>query len=242
MIPKVIHYCWFGRNPLPKSAQRCIASWRKYLPDYEIKEWNEDNFDVNMLPYTREAYAAKKYAFVSDFARMWILYNEGGLYFDTDVEVIRPMDDILGKGAFMGCEIDGNNEKLPVVSAGLGLAIEPKHPVYKDVVEVYKPLSFHVDGRINTYAIVQIVSDVLAKHGLKASGAIQQVAGIYIYPSDYFNPLKILSEGKKLMLTTNTHTIHHFTASWLSPWQRLMLNVKFALKGLIRGRLLHPTR
>lgn len=106
MIPKIIHYCWFGRGPLPELAQKCIASWKKYLPDYEIKEWNEDNFDVNIIPYTAEAYKAKKYAFVSDYARFWILYQYGGIYFDTDVEVIRPMDDIIERGNFMGFETD----------------------------------------------------------------------------------------------------------------------------------------
>ena len=101
MIPKVIHYCWFGHNPLPKSALKCINSWRSYFPDYEIKEWNETNFDVNMMPYTTEAYNARKFAFVSDVARFWILLNEGGLYFDTDVEVIKGFDDIVSSGAFM---------------------------------------------------------------------------------------------------------------------------------------------
>jgi len=102
MIPKIIHYCWFGRNPLPASALKCIYSWRKFLPNYEIKEWNEDNFDVNIIPYTREAYEAKKYAFVSDYARFYILYHYGGLYFDTDVEIIKPMDDIVERGNFYG--------------------------------------------------------------------------------------------------------------------------------------------
>ena len=111
MIPKIIHYCWFGRNPLPELAQKCIASWKKYLPDYEIKEWNEDNFDVNIIPYTAEAYAMKKYAFVSDYARFWILYRYGGIYFDTDVEVIRPIDDIIAKGNFMGYETDPNPKR-----------------------------------------------------------------------------------------------------------------------------------
>ena len=97
MIPKTIHYCWFGRNQLPKSAIKCISSWRKFFPDYEIKEWNEDNFDVNSIPYTAEAYQVGKYAFVSDYARFWILYHYGGVYFDTDVEVIKPMDDIIEK-------------------------------------------------------------------------------------------------------------------------------------------------
>lgn len=104
MIPKIIHYCWFGRNPLPLLAVKCIESWKRYFPDYEIREWNEDNFNVNMIPYTREAYEAKKYAFVSDYARFYILYYYGGLYFDTDVEVIKPMNDIIERGAFMGCE------------------------------------------------------------------------------------------------------------------------------------------
>ena len=102
MIPHVIHYCWFGGKPLPKLAVDCIASWRKYLPGYEIKEWNESNFDVNIIPYTSEAYAARKYAFVSDYARFWILYHYGGVYFDTDVEVIQPLAPLLEKGAFMG--------------------------------------------------------------------------------------------------------------------------------------------
>ena len=106
MIPKVVHYCWFGGNQLPDDAKKCIESWRKFFPEYEIKEWNECNFDVNCCDYVKEAYAAKKWAFVSDYARFWILYHEGGLYFDTDVEVIKDMSDIIAKGAFMGCETD----------------------------------------------------------------------------------------------------------------------------------------
>ena len=119
MIPKIIHYCWFGRKALPRSAKKCIESWKKYLPDYEIKEWNEDNFDVNMIPYTQEAYSAKRYAFVSDYARFYILYHYGGIYFDTDVEVIKPIDDILEKGAFMGCETIAEEEIPLYVAPGL---------------------------------------------------------------------------------------------------------------------------
>uniref|UniRef100_UPI004027572F glycosyltransferase n=1 Tax=Segatella hominis TaxID=2518605 RepID=UPI004027572F len=130
MIPKIIHYCWFGLGPLPELAQKCIASWKKYLPDYEIKEWNEDNFDVNIIPYTAEAYQAKKYAFVSDYARFWILYKYGGIYFDTDVEVIRPIDDIVERGNFMGFE---TGPKLQLkedaseasVNPGLGMGVAP---------------------------------------------------------------------------------------------------------------------
>ena len=111
MIPKIIHYCWFGHNPLPESAIKCIESWKKFFPDYEIREWNEDNFNVDIIPYTKDAYEAKKYAFVSDYARFWILEKFGGLYFDTDVEVIKSMEDIIAEGAFLGAEIDGEKEK-----------------------------------------------------------------------------------------------------------------------------------
>ena len=104
MIPKIIHYCWFGGNPLPKDAQECLSSWKKYLPDYEIKVWNESNFDVNCCPYVKGAYEQRKFAFVSDYARFWVLYKEGGLYFDTDVEVIRNVDHIIAAGNFMGIE------------------------------------------------------------------------------------------------------------------------------------------
>ena len=137
MIPKVIHYCWFGGNPLPEFAIKCIDSWRKYMPDYEIKEWNESNFDVNIIPYTKEAYEAKKYAFVSDYARFWILYHYGGVYFDTDVEVIRPLDEIIERGAFMGCEIDGQDPHYGdiAVNPGLGLAVKAGHQVYKAILE-----------------------------------------------------------------------------------------------------------
>ena len=150
MIPKIIHYCWFGHNPLPESALKCIASWKKYLPDYEIKEWNEDNFDVNIIPYTQQAYEAKKYAFVSDYARYWILYNYGGVYFDTDVEVIKTMDDIIEKGAFMGIEIPSKNETFPLVAPGLGMATGKMHPFCKKMIEEYTHLSFlDQNGNLN---------------------------------------------------------------------------------------------
>ena len=135
MIPKKIHYCWFGRNPLPESALKCIASWRKFFPDYEIIEWNEDNFDVISIPYTAQAYEVKKYAFVSDYARFKILYEQGGLYFDTDVEVIRPMDDIIVRGPFMGFEVNPNPQRpYGAVGAGLGIAAEKGMTLYKSIL------------------------------------------------------------------------------------------------------------
>lgn len=206
MIPKVIHYCWFGRNPLPPLAEKCIASWREFLPDYEIKEWNEDNFDVNIIPYTAEAYAAKKYAFVSDYARFWILYNYGGVYFDTDVEVIKRMDDILAAGAFMGCEQDS-----PItVAPGLGIAATAKMPIYKKLLDYYTPL--HFDAGNITMTIVGHTTNVLKSFGMNESIGIQNLADLYIYPAEYFNPTNIVT--KRLKITSNTRSIHWYAGTW----------------------------
>ena len=187
MIPKVIHYCWFGRNPLPSLAIKCIESWRKYLPDYEIKEWNEDNFDVNIIPYTQEAYQVGKYAFVSDYARFWILYKYGGLYFDTDVEVIKPMDDIIARGPFMGCEKDVSDTSVASVAPGLGLGVNPGLGLYKEILEMYSKLSFvNKDGTYNQKTIVQYTTEILCEYGLKEGNEIQECAGVWIYPKEYF--------------------------------------------------------
>lgn len=212
MIPKVIHYCWFGRNPLPESAIKCINSWRKFFPDYEIKEWNEDNFDVNVIPYTAEAYVAKKYAFVSDYARFWILYHYGGLYFDTDVEVIKPMDDIIERGAFMGIEVI-RNDGYPLVNPGQGLASNANMGVIKQILDYYNNLHFlNGDGSYNMTTIVRHTTEVLVNAGMKKSEGKQAVAGIWIYPRDFFNPLDDFTG--KLNVTANTRTIHWYSRSW----------------------------
>lgn len=215
MIPKVIHYCWFGRNPLPPLVEKCIASWKKLMPDYEIKLWNEDNFDVNINPYTKEAYKNKKYAFVSDFARFWIIYNYGGIYFDTDVELIKPIDDIISEGAFMACEKDCIKELYyPSVAPGLVLAAEKGHTIYKELIEKYNSLSFlNHDGSLNLKTVDQYTTEILIKHGLKkVFDKIQIVEGINIYPGEYFCPIS--SVTKRLRITENTRAIHIYTATW----------------------------
>ncbi len=216
MIPKVIHYCWFGRNPLPKSALKCIASWRKYFPNYEIKEWNEDNFDVNIIPYTQEAYSVGKYAFVSDYARFKILYENGGLYFDTDVEVIRPMDDIIERGAFMGVEVECTAvDTTPLVAPGLGLGVNPGLGLYKEILDYYDTLHFlDEEGRPNEVTVVKHTTEVLLRHGLQQHNNIQQVAEVWIYPKDYFNPLN--DNTGKLDITHNTRSIHWYSKTWIS--------------------------
>ncbi len=208
-IPKKIHYCWFGGNPLPELAVKCIESWKKYCPDYEIIEWNESNFDVNCCDYVSEAYKAKKWAFVSDYARFKILYEHGGLYFDTDVEVINPFDDIVSKGAFMGREDDS----LLAVAPGLALGVCAGHEMYKELLKAYHSRHFiNEDGSHNLKTVVDYTTEIFAKHGLKKDSEIQLVDGIYVYPKEYFCPMDYISG--KLDITENTYSIHHYSASW----------------------------
>lgn len=238
MIPKIIHYCWFGGKPLPNSAKKCIASWRKFLPDYEIKEWNESNFNVNIIPYTAEAYKAKKYAFVSDYARFYILYKYGGLYFDTDVEVIRNMDDIISRGPFMGCEgeaeqyVKGPQDKAMTledapglglgVNPGLGLGVNPGLRLVKEILDMYKDKHFlKPDGTQYDETVVTITTNLLCKKGLKNTNDIQQVDGVWIYPKEYFCPKNYVTG--KLCITENCRSIHHYSATWVPKVQRLEL-------------------
>lgn len=238
MIPKIIHYCWFGRGPLPELAQKCIASWKKYLPDYEIKEWNEDNFDVNIIPYTAEAYKAKKYAFVSDYARFWILYRYGGIYFDTDVEVIRPIDDIIEKGNFMGFETDPKPQlkadaSEASVNPGLGMGVAPGLGIIKKMLDYYEGRHFEfVPGGIGQLTIVHIATEVLLKSGLKLQQGIQQVDNIWIYPAEYFCPINLKTD--RIHVKPNTRTIHHYAGTW----QDKHFSFKELIKKVLPERLL----
>ena len=215
MIPKIIHYCWFGRNPLPPLAQECIASWKRFFPGYEIKEWNEDNFDVNCIPYTAEAYKVKKYAYVSDYARFVILYQYGGIYFDTDVEVVKSMDDVILKGPFMGFERDPDFWGDGYVAPGLGLAVNPKMDIIHQLMDKYQDLHFLLpDGSYNIgQTIVHYTTQVLSNCGLQQKKGVQELNGISIYPSEFFAPINFIT--RRLHITENTRTIHRYMASWV---------------------------
>lgn len=219
MIPKVIHYCWFGRNPLPRSASKCIDSWRRFCPDYEIREWNEDNFDVNAIPYTVQAYERKKYAFVSDYARFDILHRHGGLYFDTDVELIKPIDDIIADGPFMGIEADKTDGVISSVGVapGLGLAAPAAHPIYREILDHYGSIPF-VNGRGEQIpgTVVKHTTDILKRHGFVEKDERQEIGGITIYPNEFFNPLD--DATGRLSTTANTHSIHWYSKTWVSNY------------------------
>ena len=219
MIPKVIHYCWFGGKELPDLAKKCIASWRKYFPDYEIRQWDESNFDFSACAYASEAYEAKKWAFASDYARFQILYEHGGLYFDTDVEVIRSFSDILENGAFMGCESTGT------CNPGLGLGAQPGMPLYGEVLDMYSQMHFlNPDGSYNQKTVVEYMTQILSGHGFRGGDEPEQVAGITVYPKEYFCPMNPVDF--ELLVTDKTHSIHHYAASWVSSAERFKNTVQ----------------
>lgn len=208
MIPKTIHYCWFGRNPLPEDAQKCIDSWRKYLPDYDIIEWNEDNFDINSNQYVKEAYESRKFAFVTDYVRLFALYHEGGIYMDTDVEVLKSYDPFLHHSAFSGFE---NNGYVPT-----GMMAAEKGSVWaKELLERYNERKFvKDDGTYDLTTNTTVITEYMIQKGLVANNTYQDFPNLVtMYPSDYFCP-KDHGTGQ-IHLTDNSVCIHHFACSWL---------------------------
>ena len=231
MIPKIIHYCWFGRNPLSEKAKNCIESWRKFLPDYDIKEWNEDNFDVAIIKYTAEAYRLKKYAFVSDYARFWILYHYGGVYFDVDVELVKPIDDILAKGAFMGCEEYSLDYSKLNPATGLGIAAPIQHPFYAKILAAYSNKHFVNWCGVNKETVVGIITNLInTKECVKDENGIAYIHDIYIYPSEYFCPLNF--HTGELTITDKTRSIHHYQASWVNRNGSIFMKVKRRLRNI----------
>lgn len=217
MIPKKIHYCWFGRGEKPKQALKCIASWKKFCPDYEIIEWNEDNFDMNENAYVRYCYENKKWAFLSDYARLAIVYREGGIYFDTDVELIAPLDGLLQHEAFFAFENDS------YVATGLGFGAEANHITVQKMLEEYasfaprkgEPFAFIGCPTLNTNALLSL--------GLELNGKYQTVAGAAILPQDYMNPYE--DATGRLNKTDNTISIHWYSKSALSKSMILRSNI-----------------
>lgn len=213
VIPKIIHYCWFGGKPLPGFAKKCIKSWEKYCPDYEIKEWNESNLDMEASQFIKDAYSEKKWAFVSDYIRYQVIYKYGGIYLDTDVEVIRNFDELLNQEAFMGFE---NNE---YVASGLGFGAKKQHPTIKKILDYYNSLNFRKNlNNLSKIATPIIVTNLLEKDGLMKNGEFQKISGVTIFPTDYFCPKN--PQTRVINITKNTYSIHHYDASWVDDQEK----------------------
>lgn len=214
MIPKVIHYCWFGGNDKPKSVKKCIASWQQFCPDYKIVEWNENNFDINKNGYTKMCAEQKKYAFLSDYARLVIIEQNGGIYFDTDVELVKPIDFLLENEAFFSFE---NPE---YVNTGQGFGSVAHGEAVAAMVREYDP---YLDGEHGTMTCPRLNTDTLLRYGLVLDGKMQTVANALILPSDYMNPYG--SNTGILNKTENTISIHWYSGSWMTKKQRLRSSI-----------------
>lgn len=215
MIPKIIHYCWFGNKPLPSQYKNYVDSWKKAFPTYKILEWNENNFPIEKFEYAKEALEEKKYAFVSDVARIYALYEYGGIYFDTDVEVMRNFEDLLkGKEAVLGTETIGET-----IGTGF-MAFSKEHKICKKMLDFYKNNSFKKQDSLlsNTKILAKIIEK---EYKVYPSENIQNIGNIIIYPPDYFTAYNGVIG--KIQITKNTRCVHHFAASWLPPKNKLKM-------------------
>ena len=208
MIPKTIHYCWFGRGAMPQLAKDCIASWHKFMPDWEYKLWNEDNFDVEAVPYTKEAYEEKKYAFVSDYVRLWALEREGGIYLDTDVEIFKPFDDLLACYAFAGFE---GSKHMPIGTCVMASVAQGEW--VREMLDAYKCRHFvNSEGKNDLTTNVQFITKIMCENGLVTDGKEQIYKDLHVFPVDYFCPRQTTGEYLK---TENTYCDHLGMGSWL---------------------------
>jgi len=220
MIPKKIHYCWFGGNEKSKLAKKCINSWKKYCPDYEIIEWNESNFDVTKNDYLKFCYENKKWAFLSDLARLMIIYSEGGIYFDTDVEMIKNIDFLLEYKAFFGFENRKN------IATGLGFGAIAHHSVVKTMIDQYEYLQRDKNKKYTVLKCPQLNTRALNEWGVQLNGEIQYLKNMIILPVEYMNPYD--DSTGVLRKTENTITIHWYSKSWLDR------------KSIVRSKITRP--
>lgn len=234
MIPKIIHYCWFGGNELPKQYKYYMDSWKKFCPDYEIKEWNESNFDFNSSYYAKEAYEQKKWAFVSDYVRLKVIYEQGGIYLDTDVELVKPLDDLLGENCFLAAE------KTGYVNTGLGFGAEKNNEVVRAMLEEYSNRHFvGKDGTYDNKACPKRNTKPLLAQGYRfSSDKIVKIKNATIFPPNYFDPMDY--DSRKIEMTADTFSIHHYAASWITDDERLQnKNIDEIIKrnGYILGQI-----
>ncbi|MGK4179957.1 glycosyltransferase family 32 protein [Lapidilactobacillus dextrinicus] len=221
MIPKTIHYCWFGGSPLPSNVKKCIDSWKKYCPDYKIIQWNESNFDIHINQYVYEAYKEKKYAFVSDFARLQIVYDQGGIYLDTDVELLRPLDDVLDNYCFMALEQQDR------VATGLGFGGIAGASFLKANINEYKDEHFIIGKSLNYSTCVEYTMKAIER----VYGSLDPVLfrnsklanTLVVYPQEYFCPYDL--KTKRTTITQSTIAIHHYDASWYSQ-NKIMIRIR----------------
>lgn len=235
-IPKIIHYCWFGKGEMPKIAKKCIKSWKKYCPDFQIICWNEDNFDFSKNRYMLEAYKAGKWAFVSDVVRLQVVYEFGGVYLDTDVELIKPIDDLIQTEGFMGFDEKG------IIATGLGFGAEKGNKIIGEFLKDYEDISFiKPDGSYDLTPCPDRNTDTLKRLGMDINNTSQKFLNMVFLPKEYLCPMDYYS-GKK-NITKNTYSIHHYSASWTSKVTKRTTAIKriigVKMYNKLYGKFLH---
>ena len=238
-IPKVIHYCWFGKGKMPKLAKKCIKSWKKYCPDYEFVLHTEDNFDLTQNRYMREACEAGKWAFVSDYARLKIIYDNGGIYLDTDVELIKPVDDLVKLGGFMGFDEKG------IVATGLGFGAEKGNKIVSEFLKDYDDIPFILpDGSFDLTPCPDRNTEALKRLGMDTQNKNQTFMDVTFLPDEYLCPMDYYT-GKKT-ITDKTYSIHHYSASWTNSVTKRTTRIKriigVKMYNKLYGKFLHKCK
>ncbi len=216
-IPKIIHYCWFGGGPINPESRKCIESWKKYCPDYKIIEWNEQNFEISQNRYAQQAYEAKKYAFVSDYVRLAVLYEYGGIYLDTDVELVRPLDELLEHKGFIGMEHSAPSPygRTLLVNTGSGVGAEPGCEMIGKMLAAYRNAAFIQEtGEPDLRTCTQRDTPLFTKAGLQQKDEQQELDGFLVLPTDCFSPFDYVTE--RMHRTPRTFGIHYYSGSWQS--------------------------
>lgn len=230
MIPKLIHYCWFGRGEKTEDVKKCIESWKKFCPDYKIIEWNEDNYDVYKIPFTKQAYESKAWAFVSDYVRLDVVNQYGGIYMDTDVELLKNLDFLLDNEMYAGFESISN------VSFGVGFGSKSNHEYLQEQMRIYEMINYkNSDGTLNQINCPIIQTKTLVKHGLIRNGMTQELDHVKIFSMEYFSPKSF--ETGEINCTENTVSIHHFSMSWTTSKDKHFRKAEWKLKKIFGNKL-----
>lgn len=230
-IPKIIHYCWFGEGKKDELAEKCIESWKKYCPEYKIIEWNEKNYDLSINKYAMDAYKEKKWAFVTDFVRLDVVYRYGGIYLDTDVEIIKPLDSLLSFGAFFGVESQDLN-----INTGLGFGAQKYNIIVKQIRDIYDNISFYKkNSQLNLIATPIYLTKFFEKFGYIKNNKMQIIENVNILPSDRLSPYNYRTG--KAEITKNTLSIHWYNASWFDEDDKKIHDMEIKIRQKLNNKI-----